>query len=110
MLDNFKFDKNIAIHNHNTRNKSKIHQPVVKHEYAKHCLRFDLPSTVNNFPDLVLDKIHTHSLSGFSGYVKQYILNTYQQSCLIVNCYMGHSRIRGKFFLQAVSLLMTNIF
>ncbi len=48
-----------------------VYQPKTKYEYAKHCIRFDIPKTINNSPNSTLDKIHTHSLKCFSGYIKQ---------------------------------------
>ena len=33
--------------------------------------------TVNNSPNDITDKVHTHSLYGFSSYIKQYLLGNY---------------------------------
>ncbi len=65
-----------------------LHQYKTKHEYAKRCIRYDIPITINNFAREVLDKIDTHGLQGFVIYVKAYILQTYQETCTIVNCYI----------------------
>ena len=48
----------------------------------------NLPHTINNAPDLLKDKITTHSLHGFSNYIKHYYLNTYIEQCAIQNCYI----------------------
>ncbi len=82
------FDPNSHTHNHNTRQIQDIHQPYAKHEFAKRCLRFDLPHIINNTPNIILDKIHTHSLQGFSLYIKHYLLQSYQDVCIIENCYI----------------------
>ena len=87
-LQDLPFNPNTETHGYHTRQQHQIHQPLAKHEYAKRCLRFDLPNLVNNTPDIILDKIHSHSLDGFSWYIKQYILGTYQITCTILNCYI----------------------
>lgn len=82
------FDTNANRHDHNTRHCNDIHQPLARHNYAKNCLRFDLPKLVNNTPSIITDKVHTHSLQGFSWYIKQYFIQNYQDSCMIENCYI----------------------
>ena len=82
------FQLNTSTHSYATRQQLNIHQPLVKHEYAKKSLRFDLPRIVNSTPDLILDKIFTHSLDGYSWYIKQYIIGTYKDRCTIENCYI----------------------
>ncbi len=58
-----------------------IHQSKNNHAYAKYCVRFDVPSVINSFPKNILDKIDTHSLQGFTRYIRDYILQTYQEIC-----------------------------
>ena len=82
------FNTNTTVHGHNTRQKQNIHQPFAKHVFARKCLRFDLPRIINTTPSLILDKVTTHSLQGFSRYIKQYILRNYEETCMIVNCYI----------------------
>ena len=36
----------------------------------------------------ILDKIDTHSLNGFTNYVKLFLLQTYQDTCTVPNCYI----------------------
>ena len=87
-LQEMPFHPNTETHNYETRTQLNIHQPLVKHEYAKKSLRFNLPQIVNNTPSLILDKIYTHSLNGYSWYIKQYIINSYEDECSIENCYI----------------------
>lgn len=82
------FHPNSDTHDYNTRQVDDIHQPLAKHDYAKLSLRFDLPRIVNDTPEIILDKIFTHSLDGFTWYTKQYIINSYQENCTINNCYI----------------------
>ncbi len=51
------------------------HHPKTQHEYAKKYIRCNIPKVITNSPNYILNKITTHSLQGFSGYIKQYILN-----------------------------------
>ena len=38
--------------------------------------------------DIILDKIYTHSLNGFTNDVKLFLLQTYQDTCTVPNCYI----------------------
>ena len=79
---------NHTIHQHNTRSRYQIHTQLVKHEYAKKCLEYQLPITINTTPKIVLDKIYTHSLDGFAKYSKNYTLKNYTFECSESNCYI----------------------
>ena len=87
-LQNLPLQPNFDMHNYETRIRYHIHQPKTNHEYAKHCIRFHIPKTVNNSPNAILEKIDTHSLKGFSGYIKNCFLESYQDTCTIENCYI----------------------
>ena len=71
-LQNLKLDQNSSIHNINTRGQHNIHTTRVQHEFAKHSLRYTLPRTINNTPNIILNKIYTHSLHGFATYIKNF--------------------------------------
>ncbi len=58
------------------------------HQYAKLCIRYNLPKTINYCQNEILDKVTTHSLQGFSKYAKQLFLKSYQDTCTIQNCYI----------------------
>ncbi len=79
------FHPNTDTHSYPTHIQHNLHQYKTKHEYAKQYLWYDIPITINNFPRWILDKIDTHSLQGFADYVKAYILQTYEETCTIVN-------------------------
>ncbi len=53
---------NNDIHYHATRAQHNIHLNRTKHEYAKTCLRYNLPKVINDTPTAILDKINTHCL------------------------------------------------
>ena len=88
-LQNLKLDQNSSIHNINTRGQHNIHTTRVQHEFAKHSLRYTLPHTINNTPNIILNKIYTHSLHGFATYIKNFFIQTYYiVPCTIINCYI----------------------
>ena len=80
--------QNLDIHSYNTRQKHKLHTPLSKHCFAKRSLRFTLINLVNESPECIYNKFKTHILSGFSKYVKNYYINTYQELCTLPNCYI----------------------
>ncbi len=82
------FHPNTRTHDHNTHIKNNIHHPIGKHDFAKHCVCFDIPRIVNDCPNSILDKIIIHSLHGFSGYIKVHFLKVYQEDCTVVDCYV----------------------
>ncbi len=82
------FHPNTRTHDHDTCIKHKIHNPFGKHVFTKNCVQFDIPRIVNNCPISILDKINTHSLQGFSGYIKTNYLQCYQENCTIMDCYV----------------------
>ncbi len=71
-----------------TRSLNNCFQWKPMHEYAKKCVQYNIPNTVNNITTNVIDTIYTHNMQGFTGYEKQSILQFYQQSCTIPNCYI----------------------
>ena len=81
-LQNWNFIPNSKIHNHNTRNITTLHTFKTKHEFAKKPLKYNLPYTINNTPHIVKDKVNTHSIQGFSLYVKQYLIRKYNTNCI----------------------------
>jgi len=88
-LQNLPFKTNINTHNHVTRAQHKIHLAYTpNHEYAKKCIRYDVPNVFNSTPTEIKEKIYTHSLQGFARYIKLTFLQSYQDICTIVNCYV----------------------
>ncbi len=75
-------------HDHATRTQTNIHQTRTNHEFARKCIRHNLPKTINTTPNCILVKIETHSLQGYAGYFKRITLETYQIDCLIPHCYI----------------------
>ena len=78
---------NANIHIHDTRTSSKIHTARSNHEFAKKCLKYNLPHIINDTPEIVVEKIYTHSLRGLTTYAKQFLIQKYTDTCAIPNCY-----------------------
>jgi hypothetical protein len=88
--ETFVLNLNSSIHNYNTRIKHNLHIPNINHSYAQKCLRYKIVNTINNTPLLILNKIHTHSLHGFTNYAKNVLIQNYTETCYIQNCYICH--------------------
>ena len=59
---------------HTIRGCSKLHITGINHKFTQRCLRHSLPHVTNSTPEVILNKIFTHSLHGFVNYVKAYLL------------------------------------
>ena len=70
-FNNFDFTQNHQLHNHCTRSSNNFHTPKIKHIFATKCLRFSLPTLLNNIPQCITDKYFTHSLDGFEKVCKK---------------------------------------
>ena len=76
------------VHNYNTRNQSNLNINKTKHKFADNCLRSQLPIIINSTPSIIKDKFDTHSFNGFCNYAKHYIIENYENSCNVRNCYV----------------------
>ena len=85
------FRRNSEIHGYQTRNREQLRPQTMNNISSRSCIRFHIPNVINNLPTNVTDKIGTHSLSGFSHYVKLHLLEKYPIECVIQNCYVCNS-------------------
>ena len=72
-IQNWPLFQNSNIHNHNTRGANRCknrHKNRCSHVFAQKSLKLNITNIVNDTPDIILDKIDTHSLNGFTNYVK----------------------------------------
>ena len=76
------------VHGHDTRDKHKIYTYQIIHNFAKKCLRHNLPLLLNNLPEIVKEKLMSHSNQAFVNYVKLYFLQSYEITCTRQNCYV----------------------
>jgi len=82
------FIRNSDVHSFQTRFSDNFQIPIVRHSFAKNNIRFRIPSSYNNCDQLVKEKFYSHSITGFSGYAKRFLLEKYQNECTIPNCYI----------------------
>ena len=84
------FHCNRETHEYNTRSRNHIHRGKASHTFAFKSLRHNLPLVVNDTIPEIIEKIDTHSLHGFAGYIKyQYTgIDKYNEECNIENCYI----------------------
>ena len=82
---------NRNVHGYGTRQNKPIYICIAKHEFSKKCIRHNLPKIINDIPEEIKGKVYTHSLQGFSQYIKRYFLHTYKDSCQEPQCYVCNS-------------------
>ena len=87
-IQNWPLFQNSNIHNHNTRGANALHKNRCLHVFAQKSLKLNITNIVNDTPHIILEKIDTHSLNGFTNYVKLFLLQTYQDTCTVPNCYI----------------------
>ena len=80
---NLQFEQNRDIHHYYTKSSMDIHLPQINHSFATR-----LPVNLNNSPTYIFNKLFTHSLKGFSVYVKKDFIKIYIFVCTNVNCYV----------------------
>ncbi len=57
------------------------------HEYARKCIRYNIPSTVNSTPTNIIEKIYTHNMQGFQTILNKTYYN-HTRKTTIYNCYI----------------------
>ena len=87
-FSNFDLNRRSDIHPHNTRHRDLLQTNICNKAYSKTTLRYVLPKLINSLPNIISDKIKTHSLPGLSFYFKNVCLKGYSSECTIVNCYI----------------------
>ena len=75
------------IHDHDTRANTLLTVPLFKYSSSQQCLSYKVVTTVNKSEKCIIDKITTHSLNGFSNYIK-FMYTNYNTECHITNCYI----------------------
>lgn len=78
-------------HRYNTRNSNNYQLLRVKHAFAKNNIRHKVPHLLNNTDISIIDKINTHSLYGFSKFLKYRYIESYSSGCTLRNCYVCNS-------------------
>ena len=76
------------LHTHNTRSTKLWTHTTPRHLSLKGNLKFSLPRLLNSKQALITNKLYSHSLHGFSTYVKNIMLDEYTTTCTIDNCFV----------------------
>ena len=84
---NFNFATNVTVHNYSTRGCHQIRKILVKHDFSRKCIRYSLPILINTTPIIILNKITSHSIKGFTTYIKRSCIEKYTILCQLTNCY-----------------------
>ncbi len=79
-LQNLPMNGNINANSHATQTQNNIDQMRPIHVYARKCISYKVPITINNAPAEIVNTVYTHSLQGFAGYIKTKILQLYQET------------------------------
>ena len=82
------FDELQRNHPYLTRNRERPVVARVRTTAANMSIRFSVPNEIINTHPSILEKVSTHSLNGFSSYVKQHYISKYKPLCDIENCYI----------------------
>lgn len=87
-LQSIHFELRNQVHDYNTRQANEHNVQGTKHKYANQSLRHAIPTTLNDTPPEIQQKIYSHSISGLSFYFKNYAIKCYKTECDIPNCYI----------------------
>ena len=87
-FQSFGFAIRSDIHEYNTRNKNALETIETNTKLASNCIRHAIPKIINNTQVEVIENISTHSLDGFTWYIKQKFINSYEADCTVPNCYI----------------------
>ena len=71
---------------YNLRNKH-IRTPMHNHSFAKNNLLFECIRILQDTQLNVTEKMFTHSFKAFTFYAKKHLLNSYNATCIIPNCF-----------------------
>ena len=77
-----------SVHDHDTRGASRIDNLYTRTHMAAKCIRSHLPVLLNDTPAIIIDKIDTHSIQGFSFFIKRYYLSQYTTQCQLRGCFI----------------------
>ena len=85
---NSMYVKHGHIHQHDTRQRYEIRNSATRLIMTEKCVRHYIPELLCKTLNCIIDKFDSHSLQGFSQYVKKYLLSKYANGCTIRDCYV----------------------
>ena len=75
------------IHDHDTRYAALIDIESTRKVMAEKCIRIHLGKVIHETPNVIMEKINTHSIHGFVSYIKRCYLDSYWDNDNIVKIY-----------------------
>ena len=78
----------VPSHEYDTRTRDNERLLIPRTSSALKTVRHHLPRFIQDVPDIVKEKIYTHSFKGFTHYAKMFFVNSYSAVCAIRNCYV----------------------
>ena len=69
-------------------NSHRVLKNRVQDSYAKMCIRHEVAELLNITPHIIKEQVYTHSLPGFSQYIKQYFIGLNEVFCQVNNRYI----------------------
>ena len=79
-------------HHYNLRTTFILENTSSNKSSGDKCIRHYLPALINKTKADILDKTSTHSIQGFSFYVKRLTLADYRMECVERDCYVCKRR------------------
>ena len=76
-----------SIHDHDTRGAERVDTIYTSTHMAAKCIRSHLPVILNDTPAMIINKINTHSIQGFSFSIKRYYLSQHTTQCQLRGCF-----------------------
>ena len=75
-------------HAYHTRKQKETFVKKAKQNFpSKSCIRYFIPQELHTTPQNILDKVHSHSLKGFSCYIKHIYIKNCASTCSVVETY-----------------------
>ena len=86
------FTTNADIHSYHTRRRNDLHYFSYNTEGASKRTRHAIPNIINELTPLVREKLSTLNLEQFTNYYKSFIIDSYEVTCRIHQCYICNRR------------------
>ena len=82
------FTERFPTHQYATRQQNIPLPNTPSRASSQNSIRYYIPKVLDTMPNIIKDKLHTHSFQGFSRYLKMYLVNNYEIDCHLPNCYV----------------------
>ena len=76
------------VHHYDTRNKSQFQGIRTRTKFLEQSIRYTIPVIINTTSPNILQKIYTHCFQGYSLYIKNVFINSYNIECNLSGCYV----------------------